>query len=126
MGPGTNGAVDYNVRTQLGKVRIWPGDTFGLSALAYCLTAYGVGSFQLTVLRSSRWIPVVCTMLASAAGVVVFAVVGAVIGQENYLTGHLFTVVFVVALVNSALALLAVRVMRWALAEALPSRVAIR
>jgi len=99
---------------------------FGLSALVYCLIGYAVGSFQTTVLRSSRWIPVVCAAVASAAGVLLFAVIGEVIGQESYVSDELVQIVLVVVVLNSLLALPAVRVMRWALEGGLPSRVAFR
>jgi rod shape-determining protein MreD len=94
---------------------------FGLSALAYCLTGYGVGRFQTTVLRASPWIPVVCAVVASAAGIVLFAVVGEVVGQDAYFSSRLVKIVFVVAMFNALLSRLAVRVMRWTLRERLPS-----
>jgi hypothetical protein len=92
----------------------------------YCLTGYAVGSFQTTVLRSSTWIPVVGTALASAAGTFGFAVIGEVLGQAGYLSGDLYRIVLVVVVVNSLLARPAVGVMRWALDDGLPSRVATR
>jgi rod shape-determining protein MreD len=99
---------------------------FGLSALVYCLVGYAVGSFQTTVLRSSRWIPVVCAAVASAAGILLFAVIGEVMGQESYVSDELVQIVLVVVVLNSLLALPAVRVMRWALEGGLASRVAFR
>jgi rod shape-determining protein MreD len=99
---------------------------FGLSALAYSLVGYGVGSFQTTVLRATRWIPILCTAIASAIGILVFALVGEVLGQDSYLGLHLVPIVAVVVLFNSLLSPLAVRALRWALHDRLPSRLAAR
>ena len=98
----------------------------GLSALAYSITAYAVGTFQGTVLRAAWWIPVVIAMLASAFGTVVFALVGAVLGQESYISGHLPAIVAVVAVLNGALAPLAVKALRWALDAGDQPRFALR
>ena len=89
---------------------------FGLSALTGCLIAWCVGSFQTSVLHPARWIPVLTTFVASAVGIVTFALVGAVLGQDQLLSGRLFTVVAVASFLNALLSLPAVRVMRWAVA----------
>jgi len=87
---------------------------FGLSALTYSLVGYGVGMFQTTILHAAVWIPVATAVVASAIGVILFAVVGAVVGQSHLLSGRLFDVVIVVALVNGLLILLVARPVRWA------------
>jgi rod shape-determining protein MreD len=89
---------------------------FGLSALTYCITGYIVGSFRGSVLRSSWWIPVAAAVPASMFGVALFALLGTVLGQESYVSSHLFAIMGVVAVVNALLIVPAVRVMRWALA----------
>src|SRR3954462_6989690 len=43
---------------------------FGLSALVLCLVAFGVGTLQSGILRSSWWIPPLTALAASAIGVV--------------------------------------------------------
>jgi hypothetical protein len=51
-----------------------------------------------------------------------YAVLGAVLGQESMLDTNLGAIVAVVAIVNALLAPLAVRLMRWALGNAEGSR----
>jgi rod shape-determining protein MreD len=87
----------------------------GLYALTYCLIGYGVGTIQGSVLRSSWWIPVGSAFAASFAGVTLFALLGTVLGQEGMLGDRLWRVALVVALVNAALILPALRVLRWVL-----------
>lgn len=87
---------------------------FGLSALTYSLVAYAVGVLQTRILHAAPWIPVVTAIGASAVGVILFAVLGAVVGQAHLLERRLLDVVLVVALVNGALALLVVPPVRWA------------
>jgi rod shape-determining protein MreD len=99
---------------------------FGLSALAYSLAAYAVGTFQSTILHADRWIPVLTTFMGSALGVLVFAGAGAVLGHEQFISVRLATITLVVAAVNAALALPAVRIMRWATLPGLGARPALR
>lgn len=87
---------------------------FGLSALTYSLVGYAVGMFQTTILHAALWIPVATAVVASALGVVLFAVTGAVVGQSHLLSGRLVTVVLVVSLVNGLLLLVVARPVRWA------------
>ncbi len=87
---------------------------FGLSALAYSLVAYSVGAFAATILHAGRWIPVLTTLVASAGGVLTFAVLGLVLGQEQLVSLHLATVAAMVGILNAALSPLALRAMRWA------------
>ena len=49
---------------------------FGLSALAYSLVGFGVGAVQGNVIRAAWWIAPLTAIVASAAGVVVYALVG--------------------------------------------------
>jgi rod shape-determining protein MreD len=86
----------------------------GLSALTYCLIGYGVGAMQGSVIRSTRWIPIVAATVASAAGVILYVMLGEVVGQEFSISG-LHRIALVVAIVNGALVLVAIRVVRWAM-----------
>ena len=96
---------------------------FGLSALAYCLLAYGVGTFDTGALRSTRWLPALAVAAASAVGVALYALLGAVVGQESMVSDDLPVIMAVVAAVNLVLSLPAIRVMRWALADPVRHRV---
>ena len=88
---------------------------FGLSALTYCLVGYGVGLLQGGVLRSTWWIPVVSALGASASAVVVFALLGKMLGQDGFIDGRLPKIALVVGLLNALLVLPALRLGRWAL-----------
>jgi rod shape-determining protein MreD len=87
---------------------------FGLTALAFCLTGYAVGALQGGVLRTSRWVPLLGAAWGSAIGIMLFAVVGEMVGQDDLLSTHLVRVVAVVTLVNVVLVLPTLRVVRWA------------
>ena len=93
---------------------------FGLSALVFCLVAFAVGSFQTGVLRSAWWIPALTSTVASGAGVVLYAVLGAVVGQAHMVEPRLAVITALVAVMNGVLSILAVRMVGWAFAG-LPS-----
>ncbi len=90
---------------------------FGLSAFAYAAAAFAAGYVKLSVLRSPRWIPILTVAVASALGVMVFALVGTLFGLEHVVTPHLLTVMLVVSVVNGALALPVIRLQRWTLVQ---------
>ena len=95
---------------------------FGLSALAYCLVGFAVGSLQTGILRAAWWIPVATAAVASAAGVVLYAVLGAMVGQPQFVSPHLAVVAAVVAFMNGALAPAASRVVGWAFRSGIAER----
>ncbi len=99
---------------------------FGLSALTYSLVAYGVGAFQATILHTGRWIPMLTTLVASVLGVVLFALVGLVLGQDQLVSARLITVAGMVGLLNALLSPVAVRLLRWAVDPPLTSGVVLR
>ena len=88
---------------------------FGLSALVYGLAAFAVGLVSVGTLQASKWVPVLLVTAASAAAVVLYAVLASVFGLERAVTLHLVPTVFVVAAVNGLLAVPAMAVMRWTL-----------
>lgn len=88
---------------------------FGLSALTYSLVGWGVGSFQTRILHATWWIPMLTAAVATAAGIVLFAVLGFVVGESHLLSLRLFTIAAVAALWAGLLSPLVVRVQRWAL-----------
>ncbi len=87
----------------------------GLSALIYGFAALVVGLLSTGTIKSTRWIPVAATMLASAAAVLAYAVLGSVFGLERAVSVRLVPMILVVSVVNGLLALPALAVMRWAL-----------
>jgi rod shape-determining protein MreD len=88
---------------------------FGLSALSYSLVGWGVGSFQTRILHATWWIPVLTAAIATAAGTLLFAALGAVVGQDQLVSLRLVPIVGVTALWAAVLNPLFVRLFRWAL-----------
>ncbi len=95
---------------------------FGLSALVYCVVGFGVGYSTRAVDRTIWFLAPGVALAASAVAVMLYAVLGAVLGQESMLDTDLGAIVAVVAIVNAVLAPVAVRLMRWALGTAEGSR----
>lgn len=87
---------------------------FGLSALTYCLVGFAVGSLQTGILRAAWWIPLVAGAAASVGGTVLYAVLGAMVGQTAFVSSRLIAVALIVGLMNGALSPAAVRIVSWA------------
>ncbi len=90
---------------------------FGLSALAYCIVGYVVGRVQTGILRAAWWVPMVTAAIASAAGVVLFAVLEALLGDTHVFDRRLIAVVAVVSILNALLVAPFIRALRWVFAE---------
>jgi len=86
----------------------------GLSALVFTLVGYGVGVANTGVLRSAWYIPVLTAAGGSVAGVVLYALIGSVLG-ERMIDGHLATIAVVVGVSNAVLAPVAVKFVDWSL-----------
>ena len=56
---------------------------FGLSALTFSLVGFAVGSVQEGLLRAAWWITPVTVFVSSAVGVILFAFIGAVVGNQD-------------------------------------------
>ncbi len=96
---------------------------FGLSSLVGCLLGFGVGSVSdgvgnaLGGAEATPWLAPLAALAGSAIAVMLYAVLGAVLGQEQMLQVDFLAVVLVVSVVNALLAIPAVALMRWALVE---------
>lgn len=97
---------------------------FGLTALVGCLTGVAVGRVTGSLTREIRWFSVLVAFTASAGAVMLYAVLGAVLGQEQFLRIDLVALVLVVAVANAVLAPLGMRLVRWALGPAADPRAA--
>ena len=86
----------------------------GLSALTYSVVGFGVGAMHTGVLRAAWWIGPLTAMVASAAGVVLFVVIGAVVGVANLFRPDLAIIIAGVALINAPLSVGVTRLMAWA------------
>ncbi|HWC37848.1 MAG TPA: rod shape-determining protein MreD [Acidimicrobiales bacterium] len=94
---------------------LFVGTPFGLSALVYTLIGFGIGMSEGDRLGGGWWVTPLMGTVASAAGVLLFAGLGAAVGEGHMLHDHLATVVIVVAVVNGLLTTPGVRVARWAM-----------
>ena len=94
---------------------LFVGTPFGLSALVYTLVGFGVGMSEGDSLGGGWWVTPLTATVASAAGVLLYAGLGAAVGEGQMLHAHLVTVTIVVAVVNGLLAAPTARLARWAM-----------
>jgi rod shape-determining protein MreD len=94
---------------------LFVGTPFGLSALVYTLVGFGVGMTEGDSLGGGWWVTPLTATVASAAGVLLYAGLGAAVGEGQMLHAHLVTVTIVVAVVNGLLAAPTARLARWAM-----------
>jgi rod shape-determining protein MreD len=95
---------------------------FGLSALCYSLVGFAVGSVQTGILRSAWWIPMITAFASSAAGVVLYALLGAMVGQSQIMTTRVPLIAVLVGVMNAGVAPAAMRLFGWALRESIAER----
>jgi rod shape-determining protein MreD len=93
---------------------------FGLSALANGLVAWAVGSLAGRLLRPGSWVLPSTVFGASAGGVVLFASLGALLGEDGLVTGRLLGVALMVGLLNALLGPAALAATRWAVGSPRP------
>ncbi len=95
----------------------------GMTAMVGTIVGFGVGAVS-GVVREVRGLPTLVSLGASAAAVMLYAVLGALLGESQFLHVNLAVVVVIVAVANGLLAAPAVRLMRWALTPPLERSVA--
>jgi rod shape-determining protein MreD len=95
---------------------------FGLSALIGCLLGFAVGQLTQSTDHTLWWLAPVAALLGSAAAVMLYAVLGAVLGQQQFLHLDLGAIVAVVSVTNALLALPVQRLVRWAVYGPRPRR----
>ncbi len=100
---------------------LFVGTPFGLSALVYTLVGFGVGMTDGDRLGGGWWVTPLTATVASVAGVLLYAGLGAAVGEAQMIHRHLVTITVVVAVVNGVLAAPAVRLARWAMGLSRPS-----
>ena len=99
---------------------------FGLGAVSYMAASSVAGLLEGATVHSARWLTATVALLASMAGVVCFALVGAVLGEAGMVDGHLVAVLAVVGPSSALLAFPALRACRWADPEDRMARAAVR
>lgn len=95
---------------------------FGLTALVWAVAAWAVGTFVTTVAHPTRLTSVLLASAASLSATVAFALLGALLGQEQLVTGRLPVIAVVEALVAAVLVVPVSAAVRWADAEPTPAR----
>jgi rod shape-determining protein MreD len=94
--------------------------TFGLSALVGCLLGYGTGLATRGLVRSSWWLPLIVSAGATAVGLSVYAILGAVLGEPGILRTDLVPALVVATPAAVVLATPVVRLMAWAMPPVAP------
>ena len=89
---------------------------FGLSALVGCLLGFAVGSLTTSVDPRAVWLKPVAAVAGSVAADMLFAVLGAIMGQQQMVQIDFLALALVVAVSSLVLVLPVNRLMRWALA----------
>jgi rod shape-determining protein MreD len=88
---------------------------FGLSALVGCVLGYSVGSATTAVDSRAGWLKPVAALMGSVAADMLFAVLGAILGQQQMVQFN-FLALFLVVGASSVIFVLPVsRLMRWGL-----------
>jgi rod shape-determining protein MreD len=94
----------------------------GLSALTYSVVGFAVGGLHTGVLRAAWWIGPVTAMVASGVSVLLFVLIGAVVGVANLIRPDLVLIVLGVAVINGPLSIAVTRLMNWAWPADVPAR----
>lgn len=113
-GPSMGAGVGFGVGVLTDLLLDTP---FGLSAFVFMVVGFAVGMLQGGLLRVSWWIPVLVALVASAGGVVLYAAVGATVGQSQMLHDNLAWITGVVAVANAFLAIPMMKLVSWAIPE---------
>jgi rod shape-determining protein MreD len=88
---------------------------FGLSALVGCVLGHTVGSVTAAVDQRAAWLKPVAALIGSVAADMLFAVLGAILGEQQMVQVNFLDLFAVVGISSVILVLPANRLMRWAL-----------
>jgi rod shape-determining protein MreD len=88
---------------------------FGLGALVGCMLGYAVGVTTAAVDSRAVWLKPVAALIGSVAADMLFAVLGAIFGEQQMVQVDFFSLFVVVAASSVLLVLPVNRLMRWAL-----------
>lgn len=113
-GPETGAVVGFWAGLAFDLVLPTP---FGLSALVGCALGYSVGTATSAVDSRSAWLMPVAALIGGAAADMLFAVLGAILGQQQMVRVNFLALFVVVGLSSVILVLPVNRLMRWALAS---------
>jgi rod shape-determining protein MreD len=88
---------------------------FGLGALVGCLLGFSVGAAVVALDASAIWLRPVAAVIGAVAADMLFAVLGAIFGQQQMVQIDFFSLFVVVAAASVVLVLPVDRLVRWAL-----------
>jgi len=111
-GPETGGIVGFWAGLAFDLVLPTP---FGLSALVGCLLGYAVGSLTTAVDPRASWLKPVAALTGSVAADMLFAVLGAILGQSQMVQIDFVALFFMISISSVVFVLPVSRLMRWAL-----------
>jgi rod shape-determining protein MreD len=89
---------------------------FGLSALVGCVLGYATGALTAAADPRATWLKPVAALAGSVAADMLFAVLGAILGQGEMVQVNFLALFLVVGISSVVLVLPVSRLMRWALA----------
>jgi rod shape-determining protein MreD len=89
----------------------------GLLAMTYAITGYAVGVFQAGIVRSTPWIAPILGGVGGLFGGLVFIFVGALVGEQGYLSMASFKTILIAALYDALIAPVVFPVVRRAARE---------
>jgi rod shape-determining protein MreD len=112
-GPETGAIVGFSAGLAFDLVLPTP---FGLSALVGCLLGFGVGALTAAADPRATWLKPVAAVAGSIAADMLFAVLGAIFGQQQMVQIDFLALGLVVGVSSLVLVLPVSRMMRWALA----------
>jgi len=99
---------------------------FGLGAISGLVAGIVAGALEGATVHSARWLTATIAFISSGAGVLSFAVCGALLGRSDMLSFHTLTVMAVVGISSALFVFPAIRVARWADPEDALLRAAVR
>lgn len=111
-GPETGAIVGFWSGLALDLILPTP---LGLEALVGCLLGYVVGVATAAVDRRAVWLRPVVALIGSVVADMLFAVLGAIFGQQQMVQVNFVALFFVVAISAMLMVLPVNRAMRWAL-----------
>jgi rod shape-determining protein MreD len=120
-GPGRGAVVGFGVGV---AADLLVPTTFGMSALVGALLAYGIALATSSLVRSSIALQVVTGAVGTAAGLCLYATLGAVLGYPGMLTHDLVPALAVSTPVAAVFAVPAMRLVGWAIASESAARLA--
>lgn len=111
-GPETGAVVGFWAGLAFDLVLPTP---FGLSALVGCLLGYSLGAATAAVDKRAVWLSPLSALVGSVAAEMLFAVLGAIFGQQQMVQVNFLNLFLVVAASSVIMVFPVNRLMRWAL-----------